>query len=184
MHAYAPMQAGRGHQIPWEWSLRWFWAIIWVLGRQPTSSGIGASALSHWATSLALAGILFRFLARPCIVKCFLYLSLMVSESKVLHCLWPKFGIDFCWGWMVWTLFHSYTLGYLIFPASFVWRIFLSPPLFHVCFWRLYSRLGGCRLGGLFLGPLLYSVDVCLLLWLCCEVWDETLLVFSIALSV
>lgn len=141
LHAWICLWRPEGDQIPWDWNLRWLWAIIWVLGLEPRSSG-AELALFHWISSLAPAGVLFWFLACAYILKCFLYLSLMVSECKV-YIVFDPFGIHFSWGWKVWIAFYS-TLGYPLFPASFVWRMFLFLPLFHVCFWHLYSRLDGC----------------------------------------
>lgn len=165
--AWICLRRPEGDQIPWDWNLRWLWAIIWVLGIQPRSLGTELG-LFHWAFSLALAGVLFWSLACVCIFKCFLYLSLMISESKV-YIVFDPFGIDFCWGWKVWILFYD-TLGYLVFPASFVWRIFLFLPLFHVCFWHLYSRLGGCSCV-VYLWVLTWVSLICILV--CCVVWDE-----------
>ena len=31
-----PMEVRGGHQIPWNWSYRWFWAAMWVLGIEPS----------------------------------------------------------------------------------------------------------------------------------------------------
>lgn len=108
----------------------------------------------NWASALPLS-----FLSRPCwcpfLIPClclypkvFSLPSLMVSEYKV-YIVFDPFGIDFSWGWKVWISLYS-TLAYPLFPASFVWRIFLFLPLFRVCFWHLYSRLDGCSYVGYF----------------------------------
>ena len=47
-----PREARRGQHISWNKSNRWLWAIIWVLGIKPWTSGGAASALTYWATSL------------------------------------------------------------------------------------------------------------------------------------
>jgi len=38
---------------PWNWSYRWLWISMWVLGTEPGSSGGTASVLIHWAISSA-----------------------------------------------------------------------------------------------------------------------------------
>lgn len=42
IHAYTmleiPAEIIRGHQLPCNWSYRWLWAIMLVLGTEPSSS--------------------------------------------------------------------------------------------------------------------------------------------------
>ncbi|CAO2597816.1 hypothetical protein LEMLEM_LOCUS9161 [Lemmus lemmus] len=46
-HVFAvPMESRGGHQVPWNWSYRWWQTAMWVLGLLPASSGRAASALS------------------------------------------------------------------------------------------------------------------------------------------
>lgn len=40
-----PVEAGRGHWIPWSWSYRCLWGITWVLGSEPRSSARATSPL-------------------------------------------------------------------------------------------------------------------------------------------
>jgi hypothetical protein len=49
----------RGPQIPWNWSYRWLWATMWVLGIEPGSYWREACALSHWAIPPVLLKISF-----------------------------------------------------------------------------------------------------------------------------
>lgn len=42
----APMETKRSCQLPCDWSYRWQWAAMWVLGIKPGSSGKAASALT------------------------------------------------------------------------------------------------------------------------------------------
>lgn len=37
---------GRGHQIPRDWSCRWLWAAVWVLGLELRTSGRAARVIS------------------------------------------------------------------------------------------------------------------------------------------
>lgn len=39
--------------IPWNWSSRWLWAAIWVLGINPRSSARTVIAFNYWANSPA-----------------------------------------------------------------------------------------------------------------------------------
>lgn len=53
-HGYAPWtcSAYRGQKrvlFPWNWSYRWLWAAVWVLGTEPEYTGRTASALNSWA---------------------------------------------------------------------------------------------------------------------------------------
>jgi hypothetical protein len=36
----------RRHQVPWNWTYRWLWTSMWVLGSEPPSSAKAASALT------------------------------------------------------------------------------------------------------------------------------------------
>jgi hypothetical protein len=47
-----PMEARRGHQMPWNWSYKWLWASMWVMQTKPGSSPRVASEL-NWAISPA-----------------------------------------------------------------------------------------------------------------------------------
>jgi hypothetical protein len=40
-----------GCQVTWSWSYRQLWAVMWVLGFEPKSSGKAASVLRCWAIS-------------------------------------------------------------------------------------------------------------------------------------
>jgi hypothetical protein len=44
----------------WNWTSRWLWATVWVLGTKPGSSGRAASALNFWAISPAQRQIPFE----------------------------------------------------------------------------------------------------------------------------
>lgn len=56
-------RGSRGSKILWNWSHRWVWSTVWVLGNKPRS-------LNHWATSPAPAlGILKTALAFWVILK-------------------------------------------------------------------------------------------------------------------
>lgn len=46
-----PAEAWEGHQIPWDWSDRQFWATLWVLGSKLRSSARTAPAFYCWATA-------------------------------------------------------------------------------------------------------------------------------------
>jgi hypothetical protein len=41
------------HWIPWSWSYKCLWAIMWVLGTEQRSSGRTINAVNHWAISPA-----------------------------------------------------------------------------------------------------------------------------------
>jgi hypothetical protein len=41
-----PTEVRRQHQIPWNWSHRWWWPIMYVLGTEPGSSAKVASVLT------------------------------------------------------------------------------------------------------------------------------------------
>lgn len=56
----------REHQMLWNWSCRWVWAAMWVLGIEPRSTGRAASALKHWATSPALMMMVLCLSQRVC----------------------------------------------------------------------------------------------------------------------
>lgn len=48
----APAEAEREHWIPWKWSSRWLWAVLWVLGIEPRSlQEQPVLTLKHWAIS-------------------------------------------------------------------------------------------------------------------------------------
>lgn len=53
--AYMPSTSTRQKmcQISWNHSCRWLWAIMWVLGIKPKSSGTAVSTLNSWAISQA-----------------------------------------------------------------------------------------------------------------------------------
>jgi hypothetical protein len=38
---------------PWNWSYRWLWGAMWLLGIEPRFSGRAASVLNCWAISPA-----------------------------------------------------------------------------------------------------------------------------------
>lgn len=45
---------------PRDWSYKWFWAFLWILGTKPTTSGRAAGARHCWASSLALVLFIFK----------------------------------------------------------------------------------------------------------------------------
>lgn len=51
------VEARRGHQIPENWSFRWLWAWVYVVGIKPGTSGRTVSALGHWAISPAVLSL-------------------------------------------------------------------------------------------------------------------------------
>lgn len=66
-----PVKVRAGCQIPWNWSDRWLWATMWVLGIEPGSSTRKPSAFNLWAISLAYK--IWRDHATNCVFKrCFL----------------------------------------------------------------------------------------------------------------
>lgn len=49
-----PTEARRKRQFPGtNWSFRWLWVTLWMLGIKPETSGGAASVLNHWATAPA-----------------------------------------------------------------------------------------------------------------------------------
>lgn len=48
-----PSEVRRGNSVPWNWSLKWLLAAMWVLGTKPKSSARAASALKCWVLSPA-----------------------------------------------------------------------------------------------------------------------------------
>jgi hypothetical protein len=68
LHVYPVPAEGRGrHQLPWSWSYRWLWGVLWVLRIELRSSGI-LSAPNCWAVSPVLP-FCFSFWTghcRPC----------------------------------------------------------------------------------------------------------------------
>lgn len=52
----------KGHRIPWNWSHRWLWATILVLGPAPMFSTRAESALHNWTISLTLSPLWCDFL--------------------------------------------------------------------------------------------------------------------------
>ena len=50
-----PTEAKRVRKIPWNWSYRWLWATMRVLGTEPRSSGKEARAFNGWVISPALS---------------------------------------------------------------------------------------------------------------------------------
>lgn len=57
-----PKEARRGHQLPWNWSSKGLWPIMWILGAELKSPGRATSTL----TCRAIPPI-----SRPCIWKVF-----------------------------------------------------------------------------------------------------------------
>lgn len=60
-----PKEVRRRPQIPWNWSHGWLWAIMHVLGTRSRSIAKAASALDHWAVSLAFPSCFFDNLSSP-----------------------------------------------------------------------------------------------------------------------
>lgn len=44
-----PMETKGGHQMPWNWSYRCLWTIMWILRIEPESSAREKGALRRWA---------------------------------------------------------------------------------------------------------------------------------------
>lgn len=47
-----PVEARKGHNMPWDWDYRWLLATTWVLGIKPMSStrtAIALKPLSHFS---------------------------------------------------------------------------------------------------------------------------------------
>ena len=89
-----------GYQKPWNWSYTQLWAVVWVLGIEPGSSGRTASALNLWATSVSPKRIILclYFLQHPPPQDS---VSLWCSRCPGTHYCRPS------WPWMHRDLFSS-----------------------------------------------------------------------------
>lgn len=68
MHYFhsVPIEARRRYQIPWNWSHRWFWANMWVLGIGTGSSRRAVNALNCGAFCFHVC---LCFISRSCVFQ-------------------------------------------------------------------------------------------------------------------
>lgn len=79
-----PAENGRGHCLPCNWSYRWLYANMWVLGTESKSSTRGTNAFNHWAIFLApsytLSDVFFIILYKVCMFLFFYYCFYILSN--------------------------------------------------------------------------------------------------------
>jgi hypothetical protein len=93
-----------GAGSPWNWSYRWLWAAMWVLGIKPRTSARVACVLNHWAFSPAL------FLWNWCIVRAEFLHSLEQYTQTMTSCTPSRvyiLSIEYWYYWRVWNNFKD-----------------------------------------------------------------------------
>ena len=117
-----PVGGRREHWIPWNWSYRWVWAVVWVLGTESGPSARAESTHDSWAISPAPMLFLdhnFRvnswhrflpFVVTPQILH--LHFALIYySLPAILLVLW----------WQYFLVFLPLSLWYTFFLVAHLW---------------------------------------------------------------
>lgn len=73
------------HHVPWDWSSRWLWAITWVLGLQPGSSGWSPNALNCQVILLALLLFVLIQVLKTEVLNTYILLFLFISVWDMLR---------------------------------------------------------------------------------------------------
>lgn len=73
------------HHVPWDWSSRWLWAVTWVLGLQPGSSGWSPIALNCQVIWLALLLFVLIQVLKPEVLNTYILLFLFISVWDMIR---------------------------------------------------------------------------------------------------
>lgn len=84
-----PLEARKGHQIPWNWTDQWLWATMGMLRIEPRSS-LWTSVLNCWTISSAPAFSVFFCLFVVLFIR--LFEQALTVELRLNWDLWKRFS--------------------------------------------------------------------------------------------